>query len=94
MIITLDDAKSYLKIDLDNTEEDIGIESLIMAAEEYLKNVGAVLVAGNELAKLAVKILVVHWYENREPVGKADKLAFSLETIIPQLKFCYDEVGS
>jgi len=90
MLITLDEAKSYLLVD--GTDEDTEITALIGAAETYLTNAGATLTAGNELAKLAVKMLVVHWHENREPVGQASKIAFGLSSIIAQLQYCYPEV--
>jgi len=92
MILTRLEAKKYLRIDEIDTGEDLELDALIMAAEEFLKNAGCQLPVGNELAKLAVKILVVHWHENREPVGKGDKLKFSLDAILPQLKHCYVEV--
>ena len=86
----LEEVKQYLRID--GIEEDIEIQSLIDAAEEYLSNSGAVKNQTNPLYKLAVKMLVSNWYENREPIGKAEKLAFSLESLISQLKYCYSEV--
>jgi hypothetical protein len=46
-----------------------------------------------ELYKLAIKLLVGHWYSNRDIVGKADKLAFSLDSMILQLKYTQVEVG-
>lgn len=91
MILTLVEAKKYLKGDESDTSEDLDILSLITAAEEYLKNAGCKLPEGNELAKLAIKLLVVHWHENREPIGKADKLQYSLSNIIFQLQYCYEE---
>ncbi|EPR12317.1 head-tail connector protein [Ruminiclostridium papyrosolvens] len=91
MILTLVEAKKYLKGDESDTSEDLDILSLITAAEEYLKNAGCKLPEGNELAKLAIKLLVVHWHENREPIGKADKLQYSLSNIILQLQYCYEE---
>lgn len=91
MIVTIKEMKEYLRVD--GNDEDNSIEGLIEAAEMYLVNAGCVLkdVNGIEinLAKLAVKQLVVHWYENREPTGKADRLTFSLDNIITQLKYCY-----
>ncbi|WP_096636422.1 head-tail connector protein [Clostridium cochlearium] len=90
MIITVEEAKRQLRID--SNEEDLDIEDLIKTAEEYLINAGCILNKSDgtvkNIAKLAVKLLVTHWYENREPIGKADKLAFSLDTIILQLKYC------
>ena len=55
--------------------------------KRYLKNAGCVVTEG-ELYNLAIKILVSHWYENREVLGKADRLAHSLDSIITQLKYC------
>ncbi|PHF88964.1 DNA-packaging protein, partial [Bacillus toyonensis] len=42
----------------------------------------------SELAKLATRILIAHWHENREAVGKAEQLAFSLQSIFVQLQYC------
>ena len=89
MIISVVEAKKYLKFEEDYTDEDSDIIALISSAEGYLKNAGCVLNAGDEVAKLAIKMLVVHWYENREPIGQGNKLAFGLQSIITQLKYCY-----
>jgi uncharacterized phage protein (predicted DNA packaging) len=83
----LDEVKEYLRID--GTDENVEIQGLINAAEAYLTNAGVIKDETNELYKLAVKMLVVNWYENRQPIGKADKLAFGLDSIITQLKYCY-----
>lgn len=87
MIITVIEAKKYLRLEVDYTDEDVDIEALIAAAEGYLTNAGCTLNAGDEVAKLAVKMLVIHWYENREPIGQANKLAFGLQSLITQLKY-------
>jgi hypothetical protein len=42
--------------------------------------------AGFLMPKLAQLMLISHWYENREPEGKADKLAYGLSGIILQLQ--------
>lgn len=86
----LDEVKEYLRVD--GTDEDIGIQGLINAAEAYLTNAGVIKDETNELYKLAVKMLVVNWYENRQAIGKADKLAFGLDSIISQLKYCYPTI--
>lgn len=83
----LEEVKAYLKVD--GTDEDAEILGLINAAEAYLINAGVIKDETNKLYKLAVKMLVVNWYENRQPIGKADKLAFGLDSIITQLKYCY-----
>lgn len=93
MIVTIDEMKEYLRED--STDEAVTIEiiALIEAAEIYLRNAGCILEGSNEvadnLAKLAVKQLVTHWYENKEPTGKGDKLHYGLASIITQLKYCY-----
>lgn len=85
----LEKIKEYLKID--SNDEDITVQALITSAELYLKNAGVLEDYQNELYGLAIKMLVLHWYENREIVGNAKKMAFSLDNIITQLQYCYGE---
>lgn len=89
MILTLDEAKEYLKVE--HNDEDTLIQGLIISAENYIKNATGIKFDNtNELAKLAVRLLIVNWYENREiNTDKANKLAFSLDVILTQLKYCY-----
>ncbi|MGH1092464.1 head-tail connector protein [Bacillus mycoides] len=87
MILKLEEAKAYLRLDGD--EEDMLITSLVGVAEQYIKNATRKDVdLDSELAKLAARILISHWYENREAVGKAEQLAFSLQSILVQLQYC------
>ncbi|OOR14196.1 DNA-packaging protein [Bacillus cereus] len=87
MVLTLEEAKKYLRADGD--EEDDLITSFVTAAEIYIKNATSKNVdLKSELAKLAARILISHWYENREAVGKAEQLAFSLQSILVQLQYC------
>ncbi|WP_206774426.1 head-tail connector protein, partial [Bacillus cereus] len=81
-VLTVEEAKKYLRVDGD--EEDDLITSFVEAAEIYIKNVDL----KSELAKLAARILIAHWHENREAVGKAEQLAFSLQSIFVQLQYC------
>ena len=90
-MITVDEAKKYLRIEPEYTDEDEDISAIIAAAEQYLLNAGCILNDGDELAKLAEKMLVVLWYENRESIGNADELPFGLRNIIEQLKYCYED---
>lgn len=85
----LEKIKEYLKID--SNDEDVTVQALITSAELYLKNAGVLEDYQNELYDLAIKMLVLHWYENREIVGNAKKMAFSLDNIITQLQYCYGE---
>jgi hypothetical protein len=82
--------KQYLRLELyeENYEEDSLLSSLITAACIYLNNAtGNPVEIGNELHRQAVSLLVNHWYENREPMGKAEKLAYSLDAIIFQMQW-------
>ena len=84
----LTEIKLFLKVD--HEEEDSFIQGLQLSAEEYLTNAGIAKDYEKELYKLAIKILVTHWYENRavETVGKnVSKISFGLDTIILQLKY-------
>lgn len=89
-MISLAEAKNYLKVDVN--EDDNLINNLVKASHIYIKNA-----CGNykdsDLSELAQKLLVAHWYENREVVGKADKLAFSLDSIFTQMKYCPEETS-
>ncbi|WP_318773059.1 head-tail connector protein [Bacillus gobiensis] len=87
----MNEAKRYLRIEEDFTEEDEDVGALVSAAEKYLKNAGCLLNPDDEMAKLAVKMLTIHWYENREPIGNGDKLAFGLQSLITQLQHCFEE---
>lgn len=89
----LEELKLFIKVDSD--EEDILIKSLQIAAEEYLTDAGIMKNYNKEKYKLAVKILVNNWYENRavETIGKnVSKIAFGLDTILIQLKYSQGDV--
>ena len=84
----LEELKLFLRID--GEEEDSFIEGLQIAAEEYLTNDGIKKDYPKELYKLAIKILLSHWYENsavETAVKNVSKIAFGLDTIIVQLKY-------
>ena len=84
----LQEVKDFLRID--GVEEDVFLASLISAAKIYIKNAtGIIADETNELHKLAVNLLVANSYENRLPIGKDEKLAFSLESVILQIKYCF-----
>lgn len=89
----LEELKLFLRID--GEEEDTLIKGLQLGAEEYLTNAGIHKDYEKELYKLAIRILVSHWYENRsfETVGKnVSKIAFGLDTILIQLKYSQGDV--
>lgn len=92
MLITLKEAKEYLRVDGD--EDDSLITSLISAAQEYLKNAtGKTFDNTNELARLFCLVLVVDWYENRTlSAGKVgEKIRPVIDSMLAQLNYCYEE---
>lgn len=89
MIVTLEEAKEWLKVDF--SDDDATIQRLINAAEKYLKNAtGNTFDSSNELAQLFCLVLVADWYENREMIGKvSDKIRHTVDSILAQLSYCY-----
>jgi uncharacterized phage protein (predicted DNA packaging) len=81
----LDELKLFIKND--GTDEDTLINALQVAAESYLSNAGVIMDYTNELYKLAIKLLVSNWYENRTASSEKalSKIPFGLDTIIVQL---------
>ena len=78
-MITLEQAKVHLRIDHD--DEDGYIESLIAAAQEYVEDIltptqdpesedPPVPPAVTEKQRQVVRLLVGHWYTNRESVSE------------------------
>lgn len=84
----LEEIKVYLRVDEDF--EDVLIQTLITSAENYLYNAGINISYEIDLYKLAIKMLTLHWYENRLVSGSENHLPFGLENIITQLKYCYE----
>ncbi len=90
MILDIGEVKGYLRIDDDYTEEDINLNLMIGAAEQYLKNAtGKEFDENNKLAKLVCLILITDWYENRDMIGKAsEKVRYSIQSCLIQLQLC------
>lgn len=90
MIVTLEEAKNWLRVD--SEEDDILIQSLIKAAESYLKNATGIEYDNtNELAKLFCLVLIVDWYDDREMVGEAsEKVRHTINSILMQLTYGSD----
>lgn len=84
----LDEIKLYLRLDTD--DEDELLSSLQLSAEEYLLNAGIEKDYEKQLYKLAVKLLISNWYENRNPVSTGSiskKIEYSLQHIVAQLSY-------
>lgn len=83
MELSLRELKGYLRID--GSEDDSNLALFVEAAKEYLTNAGVEEQDGARY-KLAVMLYVSLHYENRDPSIKLEKLNFSLESLILQLK--------
>ncbi|NBI72147.1 phage gp6-like head-tail connector protein [Clostridiaceae bacterium] len=93
-IIMLKEVKEYARIDID--EDDPLLETLIIAAEEYLKNA-----TGREypetdsdgepvnyvLEKIYLQLLIAYWYEKRTPAGGVgEDFSFMTKSLMLQLQ--------
>jgi uncharacterized phage protein (predicted DNA packaging) len=81
--LTLEDAKAHLRVTFDS--DDLYIESLIEAAESYVEDVGVPL--GTSITPAiehAVKLLVSHWYGNRDAAGDkpSQDIAFGVNSLL------------
>jgi uncharacterized phage protein (predicted DNA packaging) len=89
LIVTLDEAKLWLKIDYDDDDDDVQV--LIDASEAYLLNAtGNTFDNTNALAKLFCRILIGDWYENRamiEDKKLSEKVRFTVQSIMMQLQY-------
>lgn len=92
-----EELKQYLGIEHD--EDNKLLESLYKRAKIYIKNQIDNLDEENENMKeqydQACALLVQHWYDNRESFrigNNAYEIPYSLDSIIRQLKYCY-QVG-
>lgn len=98
MILTLEEAKQFLKIDYEDEDSDIKI--LIKASELYLKNAtGKVFNNTNPLAVLYCEVLVNEWHGDRSLMAKkevSEKVRFTLQSILLQLQYSEEgvEIGS
>lgn len=88
----LEEIKNFLKVDFD--DDNKLILELKSAAIEYLENAGIIQNEKSNLYKLALKILINHWYTNRNiaMVGTiTNEVEFSLQRIMAQLKLGGDD---
>lgn len=92
MIVTLDEAKKYLRQDLG--DDDAEIQRLVNAAEEYLLNAtGRLFDQSSETARLLCLVLVAHWYEHRDMVGKVgEQVSYTVQSMMAQLEHCYPKI--
>ncbi len=81
--------KQYIRIDTD--DDDILLEQLKQAAEEYLKNAGVVVGYENTLYCTAINMLVANWYDNRDVISGKDTISIQFKNIVAQLSYIRKE---
>lgn len=99
MILTLEEVKNYLRLELEFTEDDNFLKTLIQGAESYLNTH-----IGNEIylkiqevgqekqkekAKIYLLVLISEWYDNRTMIVSED-LRPTLQLIGNQFKYGVD----
>lgn len=96
MIVSLEDMKKYLRLEPSDSEEDDLILGLLLTAEDYIKRATGFKFEKDvpETAKLIVRLLTSHWYENRtveitQQGGK--KISFAVDVLLMQLTYTHSE---
>ncbi|MBY0094941.1 phage gp6-like head-tail connector protein [Priestia aryabhattai] len=96
MIVSLTEVKKYLRLEIDEFDDDDELNSMLLQAEEYLKSATGFKFEKNvpERAKGIIKMLVAHWYDNRGMVilnQNVNKVDYTVSTLINQLKYTHFE---
>lgn len=87
--LTLNEAKNYLRIDYD--DDDLWLQSLLVATVDYLKDAiddFDVKVEKDKFksrAKIIALVLLQDWYDNREHSESKD-LTYTIRSMITQLQ--------
>ncbi|ERN54102.1 head-tail connector protein [Alkalihalophilus marmarensis] len=95
-MITINEAKLYLRLDEDDDTEDNLIDLLISTAEEYIKSATGFKFENSvpERAKMIALFLVSHWYENRSITQTGKQVAridMTARALIEQLRYSHNE---
>lgn len=91
-MITLAEAKSYLRVETEMNAEDDLIDGLINAASDYIQECTGKADDGSPLYNLCEKILVAHWYEHREAVsGAMTDVPHTLQSLLTHIKLTEKE---
>lgn len=96
----MNDVKNFLRVDDDIIDDDVQIKALMDAAQQYItEQTGKQYKDDYELWNTCVKLLVAHWYDNRQPMqsrpGTIEELPHSVTAIIRHISLCgsYQKIG-
>lgn len=82
MVVSVEEAKQHLRVDSD--EEDIYIQSIIAASEEFIKNAtGRTFDETSKLAKVVILLMIADMYENR--TMSVDKVGTKTRDIVSMM---------
>ena len=86
----LKNIKNYLRIDDDITSDDEILQELINASKSYISRLtGKKFVDNDSVMQMLVKLLVSHWYTNRNAMnGKANasEIPHTITTILNHIE--------
>lgn len=91
-MLTLSEVKTWLRLEQDDTAEDVLLQALINAATEYIRNAvpSGMAFEANPLAQLLARVLVTDWYEHREAIGQVrEEIRPTVRAIVLQLQTAY-----
>lgn len=86
MDITLNEIKSYLRIDFDDDDEYL--KQLIKLSKDYIfQQTGVTYNAEDEVYKQAVKFSVAHFYGNRQPLTEktVTNIPFTFDSLVKHI---------
>lgn len=91
-MLTLSEVKEWLRLEQDDTVDDVLLQSLITAAEEYIQNAvpSGMAFDSNPIARLLAQVLVADWYEHREAIGQVrEEMRPTVRALVLQLQTAY-----
>lgn len=93
MLVTLDEAKLWLRVDHD--DEDVLIQTLTDAADRYLYDAtGRSWTAETPTAKICAMALIADWYENRDHNEERQRsVRPAIQSMIMQLSYTPADEG-
>ena len=86
--------KNYLRVDSDLTDDDVLIQSLAEAAQEYIVKQTGKQYNSDKVWDVCICLLVSHWYENRQlnpnKPGLLSEYPHSATALINHIALCND----
>ena len=99
-VITLEEVKGHLRLELDETYDDVVLTRFLKAADEYVKGATGFIFSDPDnipyRVKLAALMLVEHWDKNRgtqvEGMTTTAPLDYAVRQLLGQVQYTYTGV--